>query len=109
MVELNMSTYETNLIQARETWRKLQNGWAYDLVRDAQDAYDANPSEGTPPNRLMTTEERRTLERGILAVLNQTIDTACCKVGEYFDKAECETCSRIHNAIFTDPPCVDHG
>jgi hypothetical protein len=104
-----MTDHAKNLIQAREAWRRMQNGWALDLVRIAQDAYDANTPEGLPPNRPMTTKEQRTLDNDILAAFDKTIDTTCCKVGEYFTKAECETCSRIHNAVFTDPRCVDHG
>ncbi len=101
--------YAANLLRARATWERAKDGYSLELVRKAQVEYDAHVPACALPNRPMTTAERRLLERDILSVIDATIHSHTCSLGKNGTKAECDTCMRLHNSIFTDPPCVDHG
>ena len=96
---------------ARAAFQKAQDGPSLDAVQAAQAEYDACnlALAWSLPNRLQTSAERQAMVLDIQAAINRALKVHNCKVGECFNKGECDTCLRLHNSIFTDPPCVDHG
>jgi hypothetical protein len=102
-----MNEITKNLMGARKAYGTLGDNWSLDLLNAAQDAYDESDYEGNPPDRPMTRQEYSDLQEDVLAALNATIDTRGCKVGDCDNKAECETCMRLHCAIYCSPPCIE--
>lgn len=98
-----------NLLNARAIWEAAQIGPALSLLDEAQIAYDANTPGGDVPNRPMTTSERNELHKNIREAIQKTFNPKFCKVYDCDSKPECNTCRRLYDIIFTDPPCVDHG
>jgi hypothetical protein len=58
------------------------------------------------PNRKMTASEDHALAREIVSVIAKYLP---CDGHFSGYGPNCETCMRLHNAVFTDPACVDHG
>jgi hypothetical protein len=105
----DVNDYTARLLQARASWQSKQDGKSLDAVHKAQAEYDAHVPECQLPNRPMTSYETAWLTSDLLRTMVTVLRTDQCKVGDCFSKPECDTCMRLHNAIFCDPNCVDHG